>query len=110
MTKNTLEESKNKLLKELSLVGEEIRRNEKPPEVSNDVDAFDEETDEADTLSGQLAVAQDLKNRRADIELALQKIETGKYGICEKCKNEIGEEILSVDPESRFCKSCKLEA
>jgi RNA polymerase-binding transcription factor DksA len=108
MTKNTLEESKKKLLGELSLINEEIKKNERPPEASHDVDAFDGETDETDTMSGQLAVAQDLKNRRADIELALQKIDSGAYGLCENCKKEIEAEILNIDPESRFCKNCKL--
>jgi len=107
MTKDTLEESKKKLLKELSLIDGEIRQNEKPPVFGNDVDDFDGETDEADALSNQLAVVSDLKNRRDDIENALRKIENGGYGICERCKKEIEPEVLSIDPESRFCKDCK---
>ena len=108
MTKETLEESKKKLTKELLLINEEIRRDERPPEPSRDVDDFDGETDEVDALSNQLAVVQDLKNRRADVELALKKIDTGTYGICENCKNEIKAKVLEIDPESRFCKECKL--
>jgi len=38
----------------------------------------------------------------------LGKIQTGTYGICEKCGKPIEHEILAIDPESRFCKACKL--
>jgi RNA polymerase-binding transcription factor DksA len=59
-------------------------------------------------VSTQLAIAGDLKNRMDDINNALQKIGTGKYGICEKCGEPIEEEILNIDPESRFCKKDKV--
>ena len=89
------------------LVGE-IKQTETPSKFGSDVDHFDEETDEAEEMGNQLAIGQDLKNRLAEIDIALDKIKSGGYGICEKCGKNIEKEILDVDPESRFCKEDKL--
>lgn len=98
---------KEKLEKERMLLVAEIKKNEKPPDFGSDIDHFDEETDEAEEFGNQLAIAQDLKNRLSEVDLALGKIQTGKYGTCEKCGGKIETEILDIDPESRLCKRCK---
>ena len=85
----------------------EIKRNEKPVDFGSDIDHFDTETDEAEELSNQLAIARDLKNRLDAIDVALGKIHSGKYGICEQCGKTIETAILDIDPESRLCKDCK---
>jgi RNA polymerase-binding transcription factor DksA len=109
MSTEKLEEYKNKLNKEKLMIEEEIRQNSKPPDFGHDVDSFDEETDEAEAFNNQLALVQDFKKRLVDVESALNKIASGTYGICEKCGKEIEESVLDIDPESRFCKACKLE-
>jgi DnaK suppressor protein len=43
------------------------------------------------------------------IEKALQKIEEGTYGICEKCGACIGYERLKLRPVAELCIKCKLE-
>lgn len=48
-----------------------------------------------------------LELKLQNINSALQKMEKGKYGICEKCAKEIPIERLKVSPEARFCLSCK---
>ena len=108
MTQEKMMEHKKKLEQERKLILEEIKKNEAPVDFGSDIDHFEEETDEAEEVSNQLAVAQDLKQRLDDVEVALEKIREGKYGICEKCGGEIEEEILDIDPESRLCKRCKL--
>ena len=90
------------------MVSDEIKQAEKPVDFGSDVDSFDEEADEAEEVSNQLAIANDLKGRLSEIDIALAKIASGKYGVCEKCGEAIEEEILDIDPESRFCKKCKL--
>jgi RNA polymerase-binding transcription factor DksA len=42
-----------------------------------------------------------------NINLALEKIKKGNYGICEKCQREIEIDRLEAIPEARFCKKCK---
>lgn len=108
MEAKQLEEYKNRLEKERLLLLTEIRQNEKPASSGSNVDYFDEETDEAEEVGNQLAVAQDLKNRLDDIDVALEKIQAGKYGLCEECGKLIEKEVLDIDPESRLCKHCKL--
>ncbi len=110
MTQEKINHYKGELEKERTLILSEIKKNEKPVDFGSDVDHFDEETDEAEEVGNQLAVAQDLKTRLDDIEVALEKIREGRYGICEKDGEEIEEEILDIDPESRLCKSDKLNA
>jgi len=109
MTQEKLAEYKGKLEKEQRLILGEIKQNEKPTDFGSDVDHFEEESDEAEEMGNQLAIAQGLKGRLDDIEVALAKIQAGTYGICESCGKEIEPEILDIDPESRLCKSDKLK-
>lgn len=112
MNPKKVQEYKAILEKERLLLFAEIKKNEKPVDFGSDIDHSAEETDESDKseeVGNQLAVAQDLKNRLDDIDAALSKIQSGRYGICEKCGAAIEAEILDIDPESRFCKRCKSE-
>jgi len=107
MTNEKLNEYKKRLEKERLLLTEEVKRTEKPVDLGVDVVRPEEESDTSEEVGNQLAITGDLKNRLDDIENALEKIETGKYGVCEKCGEHIEEEILNIDPESRFCKKDK---
>lgn len=107
MEPKQLERYKEQLEKEREILLAEIKRDEKPVDFGSDTDHFDEETDEAEELSNQLAVAQDLKKRLDEIDVALAKIYNGKYGACEQCGKAIEPAVLDIDPESRFCKNCK---
>lgn len=51
-------------------------------------------------LDSQRAVIQ-------QIDLALDKMREGSYGICEDCGGEIGERRLKVLPFARFCRECQ---
>ena len=108
MNTEKIGEYKVKLEKERLLLLAEIKKDERPVDFGSDTDHFDEETDEAEEFGNQLAMAQGLKNRLDEIDLALSKIRSGGYGICEKCGKEIEVAILDVAPESRLCKDCKL--
>jgi len=96
------------LERERSLVLAEIKQDEKPVDLGIDVVRFEEESDASEEVGNQFAIVGDLRTRLDDIENALQKMQTGKYGICEKCGEPIEEEILDVDPESRYCKKDKV--
>ena len=109
MTKEKMENYKNKLEHERLLVIKEVKDFEKPVDFGADVDHFDEKTDEAEELSNRFGQENDLKNCLDEIDAALAKIEKGTYGICEACGKEIGDEILEIDPESRLCKECKMK-
>ncbi len=49
---------------------------------------------------------QDLQNYRDEVDLSLNKIDQGVYGICENCGNDIDENRLAVLPTASLCKSC----
>ena len=41
------------------------------------------------------------------IRSALERIDTGEFGICEGCGDEIGNERLKARPVTTYCISCK---
>jgi len=62
-----------------------------------------------DALQGQ-AMSQAL-NQRREIELrkissALQRVESGDYGYCVKCGEEIAPKRLDLDPATPLCVAC----
>lgn len=98
--RDRLEEEKKKLLLDLSA-------EERPENFGDDTEDEDEETDEAAAMSNRLALAQVIKDRVNEIDAALNKIETGGYGMCAKCRGEISEKLLDIVPESQLCEACK---
>ena len=102
-------EFKTKLEDELRELDKEIKDLDKMPEFGTETaEIQDEEADEAEEWTTNVSIESTLKVRRADILDALKKIDENKYGSCEKCANEIEQEILNINPESRLCKNCKL--
>ena len=69
---------------------------------------------EGDTLNverdGLLVVASEAKERVAEIDAALGRVEAGTYGRCEACGKPIPHARLEVVPEATLCVSCKTGA
>jgi len=63
--------------------------------------------DEVEEYSTLLPIEYTLETKLKNINLALEKIKKGKYGICEKCGKKIDKERLKVCPEAKFCLRCK---
>jgi len=63
--------------------------------------------DEVEEYSTLLPIEYNLELKLKNIDLALEKIKKGRYGICEKCMKEIDEKRLKIYPEARFCLKCK---
>ncbi|MFQ5867667.1 MAG: TraR/DksA family transcriptional regulator [bacterium] len=49
------------------------------------------------------------RHRLEDINRALQKIEQGDFGVCEKCGDKISNKRLQAVPYARFCIKCKAQ-
>ena len=112
LTEKEIEGLKKKLEKEQAEIVAELNGLQKSEAInmgSETADLQDEEADEAEAEVTEIAMTQPLKERLENIKATLFKIEQGKFGFCEKCVTEIEKEILEIDPESRWCKSCKLE-
>jgi RNA polymerase-binding protein DksA len=42
----------------------------------------------------------------AEVELALRRLDTGRFGVCESCGEEISEARLKALPWARLCLNC----
>lgn len=108
LTKEQQAELRTKLIEEKHRIELQLQEEKKQLDFGNDVDGFEEETDEAEEYANYLGVESVEKEALHDIVTALDKIIDGTYGICEKCAGEISYELLSLQPESKLCKACKL--
>lgn len=99
---------KKKLIALKDILSKQISRLRRPVDMGSDVEStFDAKTDETEEETANAGMVETLKRRAHRVDDALTKIETGLYGVCEKCKKEIEKPLLDVDPESRYCKACK---
>ncbi|MDO8592848.1 MAG: TraR/DksA family transcriptional regulator [bacterium] len=70
-------------------------------------DKSDENVQEIDEYTTNLATEKVLESTLRDIDNALDRIAKGTYGICKYCKKEIGEKRLLARPVANTCISCK---
>jgi DnaK suppressor protein len=110
MNPEELEKLKAHLEKIKEELEEELKNTARLTDMGSDVEgaSADEETDEAEELGAELGIKRALKERLENVKAALFKLERGSYGYCEKCKTVIESNLLQIDPESRFCRSCKV--
>lgn len=69
--------------------------------------ALEKAADEVEEYSTLLPIEYSLELKLKNIDLALEKMKNGQYGICEKCAKAIDEKRLKVSPEARYCLKCK---
>lgn len=50
-----------------------------------------------------LSILEEVEAELADIELALERLRNGSYGVCEACGRPIAEERLEAVPAARLC-------
>ncbi len=111
LTTNEIDEYKKQLEERRKALMTEIEGDSEPHNPGNDVTSAvgEEEADEAEDLANQLAIAQSLREEVQEIDLALERMQEGTYGICKNCGKEISKEVLNVAPESSLCEACKAE-
>jgi len=72
---------------------------------------FDEESGEGDTLNVErerdLALSASATQAVEDIDRALRRMDTGRYGICERCGKKITVARLEALPFAALCIECK---
>ncbi|MDO8668162.1 MAG: TraR/DksA family transcriptional regulator [bacterium] len=72
-------------------------------------DKNDENVQEIDEYTTNLATEKVLEGTLRDIDNALGRISKGAYGICKYCKKEIGEKRLLARPVANTCVACKIK-
>ena len=55
----------------------------------------------------EITLANNLRDRIGQVERALDRLELGQYGWCEKCGNAIPVERLAAFPSATLCVTCK---
>jgi DnaK suppressor protein len=72
---------------------------------------FDEESGQGDTMNVErerdLALSAQALAAVEEIDRALEKIDAGTYGVCEKCGDNIPKERLKALPYAALCVKCK---
>src|SRR3979409_1135785 len=103
------QEIKEKLLVDKSRLEEELKSYKaEDPYLASDRDMevhsiaiYSSENEAHDRIEG---VRGSLKESLSAVLLALQKIEDGTYGLCEKCGQPIEKERLEASPTAQFCR------
>jgi len=100
--KQALEERREKIKQNLNITSSEIDQ-------MNPTDLRDEADHASNSLGRAVdnAILDQQANELREIELALDKIRDGLYGICEMCEEEINIERLKVKIFARYCITCR---
>jgi len=118
MDKKTLHILRKQLMREKALIKKDMLRfaskNKKVPDdyktrypFISGGDTLDDQAAEVEIYASRLAIEHALETRLKEISEAFDKIKQNKYGICEKCHQEIELEKLKDNPAARFCLKCK---
>ncbi len=70
-------------------------------------DKEDENAAEVAEFSDNLSLESELESALKDVNSALKAIDTGSYGKCKYCQNEIDVQRLMARPTSTSCIACK---
>jgi DnaK suppressor protein len=77
---------------------------------SRDSNADDEHDPEGATIGFERAQLTALlaraRERIAEVDDALRRVDAATYGVCERCGQPIGDERLAARPFARFCMAC----
>lgn len=110
LRREKLESVKGLLLSRREALAQDLRQAtqnfiDDEPSFADSVDQASADTDRTVTTS--------LKNRERDvlrqIDEALRRIESGEFGTCEQCEEEISEARIKAFPFTTLCIDCKAE-
>lgn len=94
---------KKLLLRELKRLEEQYKLTRKFPEYGT---SEEENAQEVEKFQENLGLQKNLKNLIKDVKEALAKIEKGKYGICDNCKERIEPGRIKAYPAANLCVTC----
>ncbi len=113
LDKKTIEYFRKILLKERErIIGDVKQMDESSKEMGTD--GIQDIGDEAATIYNKqilLTLNENERMRLRELDEALDRIESGTYGICEECGEPVGLKRLEVRPVAKYCVPCltKLE-
>ncbi len=102
-----LEARRTDLLQVIRTATEQVSLDEPHLGVSGDSAGNDQHTADAatDTLEREMAlsVQESTEAHIRDIDAALKRLDTGRYGVCEVCGTKIPAGRLEAKPEAAYC-------
>lgn len=108
--KDMLLEKKEKIMEALKKL-EDDTLNKSQRDQSGDLSGYSLHMADVGTDNFDREFALNLLNNEQDImyeiDDALARIESGKYGVCETCGKDIQEKRLMAMPSARMCKECQ---
>ena len=118
MDKQTLKQFKKKLLvrkerieKELATIAEKDKKNKGDYDTKFPDFGITQSPDESALrvvdYERTLPLEYALELRLAEVNKALEKIDLGSFGQCEKCGQPINLKRLEIMPEAKFCMKCQ---
>jgi DnaK suppressor protein len=105
--KNDLEQRKNELLKELNMDAVKVAGDDYDDKFPDFGEKEDENAAEVVDFEKNLSMEKTLEVSLFNVKRALEKIEAGNYGICEKCGAPINPKRLEAFPSASTCMECK---
>ena len=92
---------RNNLTERLARLTQDLRRERQPLDADFEEQAIERENDE---VLG--ALDESMRSELVHIEETIARIETGEYGICSVCGEEIALKRLEALPHTHMCISC----
>ncbi len=97
--KKELTERKERLLKEDPFSDPDTRLSNNAAVDADAAEQFDHEN--------SAAMRGEIDRKLAEVDRALERVETGKYGTCTACGKMIDTDRLTVDPVAEYCVECQ---
>jgi RNA polymerase-binding protein DksA len=101
-----LEQRKNEIIAEMNKFSGDTGKSFKV-KFPNYGSKSDENAQEIDEYTTNLATEKVLESTLRDIDNALDRIKKGTYGICKYCRQPIGSKRLLARPVANTCVACK---
>jgi RNA polymerase-binding transcription factor len=106
-----IERMSEALIEQRALVRHEIREQGADPDTDDvsfvDDPGFSDRSHSTQERSRLIAVVETLRANLNDVERALERIDDGTYGVCERCGNPIDPDRLEARPWALLCMDCK---
>lgn len=77
------------------------------PDRLNDNAASDTEANEETSHDRVEAIEKELASALIAVDSALERIDSGSYGLCQNCGKPIEEDRLAVKPTALYCLNCE---
>jgi len=106
LSEEKINKYKEELLEDKKSTENNLEQLKKDLDLGDETDP-DTETDETEEFSNYIGIKVNLENQLENIESALERIESGTYGVCKKCGKNISEDVLDANPASTLCRECK---